>query len=138
MPEFEFIDHTADVGLVAYGATREEVFINAAAGMVNLITDPEKIAPSLQREINLDADDYADLLVAWLNELLYLFDAENLIFSRFDITRLTPNSLAATVSGEKIDLARHEIKTQVKAATYHQIKLETGAENFSARIILDI
>ncbi len=138
MPGFEFIDHTADVGLVAYGSTRKEVFINAAAGMVSLITDPEKVIPSYQREIALDADDYADLLIAWLNELLYLFDAENLIFSQFEITRLTPNSLTATVSGEKIDLARHEIKTQVKAATYHQIKLNPEKEGFSARIILDI
>ncbi|MFO8102179.1 MAG: archease [Dehalococcoidia bacterium] len=138
MPEFEIIDHTADVGLLAYGSTRKEVFINAAAGMVSLITDPEKVNPVCQREIALDADDYEDLLVVWLNELLYLFDAENLIFSRFEITSLNHDSLSAIVQGEKIDLARHEIKTQVKAATYHQIKLNSEEEGFSARIIFDI
>ena len=64
MTKFEIIDHTADVGLVAYGSTRKEVFINAAAGMFSLIVDPGKVAGTQQQEIALDADDYEELLFA--------------------------------------------------------------------------
>ena len=138
MTKFEIIDHTADVGLVVYGSTRKEVFINAAIGMFSLIVDSGKVSGTQQQEISLDADDYEELLVAWLNELLYLFDAENLIFSQFEISRLNSDSLTAIAYGEKIDLSRHEIKTQIKAATYHQLKLKTEDEGFSAQIILDV
>ncbi len=138
MTKFEIIDHTADVGLVVYGSTRKEVFINAAIGMFSLIVDPGKVSGTQQLEITLDADDYEELLVAWLNELLYLFDAENFIFSQFEISRLNSDSLTAIAYGEKIDLSRHEIKTQIKAATYHQLKLKTEDEGFSAQIILDV
>ena len=138
MTKFEIIDHTADVGLVVYGSTRKEVFINAAIGMFSLIVDPGKVSGTQQLEITLDADYYEELLVAWLNELLYLFDAENFIFSQFEISRLNSDSLTAIAYGEKIDLSRHEIKTQIKAATYHQLKLKTEGEGFSAQIILDV
>lgn len=138
MADYEFIDHTADAGLIAYGATREEVFINAAKGMFSLIIDPLDVGSSHQQEISLYAEDYEELLVTWLNELLYLLEAENLVFSKYEITSLSHDSLNATVFGEEIDLSRHTIKTQVKAATYHQIKMKKEGDGYNARVILDI
>jgi SHS2 domain-containing protein len=137
MPNFEFIDHTADIGLIAYGNSLAEVFANAAYGMFSLIADLEKIAEVLSHQVVAEAPDQEELLVAWLNELLYLFDAEGLIFSRFDITDLRQRYLRAMAYGEKVDPSRHNLKTQVKAATYHQLRLEKG-DNFKARIILDV
>jgi SHS2 domain-containing protein len=137
MPNFEFIDHTADIGLIAYGNSVEEVFINAAYGMFSLIADLEKVAEVMSHQVVAEAPDQEELLVTWLNELLYLFDAEGLIFSRFDIADLGQRYLRAMAYGEKVDPLRHNLKTQVKAATYHQLKLEKG-DGFSARIILDV
>ncbi len=135
--KFEFIDHTADVGLIAYGNSVEEVFLNAAYGMFSLIADLERVAEVISRQVVAEAPDQDELLVTWLNELLYLFDAEGLIFSRFEILDLREQSLRAMAHGEKVDPWRHNLKTQVKAATYHQLKLEKG-DHFRARIILDI
>jgi SHS2 domain-containing protein len=137
MPNFEFIDHTADIGLIAYGNSIEEVFVNAAYGMFSLIADLEKVAEVISHQVVAEAPDQEELLVTWLNELLYLFDAEGLIFSRFDIADLRQQYLRAMAHGEKVDPSRHNLKTQVKAATYHQLKLEKR-NNFKARIILDI
>jgi len=137
MQNFEIIDHTADVGIVAYGDSVEEVFINAAYGMFSLIADLEKVAEVIRHEIVAEAPDQEELLVTWLNELLYLFDADNLIFSRFEIVGLGQEHLRAIAYGEKADPLRHNLKTQVKAATYHLLKLEKG-DGFRAQIILDI
>ncbi|MCL0079306.1 archease [Dehalococcoidia bacterium] len=137
MPNFEFTDHTADIGIIAYGNSVEEVFVNAAYGMFSLIADPDKVAEVIRHQVVAEAPDQEELLVTWLNELLYLFDAEDLIFSRFEIVDLRQQYVRAMAYGEKVDPSRHNLKTQVKAATYHQLKLEKGDE-FSARIILDI
>jgi len=137
MPEFEIIDHTADVGIIARGDSVGDVFINAAHGMFSLIADLDKVAEVDIQEIVVEAPDQEELLVTWLNELLYLFDAENLIFSRFEITHLGKDKLEAIAYGEKVDPARHNLKTHVKAATYHMLKLRKE-DGFRAQIILDV
>lgn len=137
MPEFDIVDHTADVGIIARGDSVRDVFINAAYGMFSLIADLDMVVESYSQEITVDAPDQEELLVTWLNELLYLFDAENLIFSRFDITHLGKEQLHAVVYGEKVDSDRHNLKTQVKAATYHMLKLREE-NGFRAHIILDV
>ena len=138
MLEFEIIDHTADVGIIAYGNTVEQVFMNAATGMFSLIGDISKVSDELEQEIEVEADDQSELLVAWLNELLYLFDAENLIFSKFEIDKLTKTRLKATAYGEQFDTEKHGLKTQIKAATYHQLQLKQTEEGYKAQVILDV
>lgn len=137
MPNFDIIDHTADIGIIAYGNSVEEVFTNAAYGMFSFIADIDQIAEIIHNEIVIEAPDQEELLVTWLNELLYLFDAENLIFSRFEITHLDQEHLSAIVYGEKVDPLRHNLKTQIKAATYHLLKLEKN-DDFRAQVIFDI
>ena len=137
MERFSVIDHTADIGLVAYGESVEDIFINAAYGMFSLIGDLEKVTETMSREVFSEALNQEELLVTWLNELLYLSDAENLIFSRFEIVDLGQDHLKAIAYGEKVDPLRHNLKTQVKAATYHLLKLE-AVDGFKAQIILDV
>ena len=137
MPEYEIIDHTADVGIIARGDSVRDVFINAAHGMFSLIADLDMVVEVDSQEITVEAPDQEELLVTWLNELLYLFDAENLIFSRFEITHLGKEKLEAIAYGEKVDPARHNLKTQVKAATYPMLKLREE-DGFRAHIILDV
>ena len=136
MARFEVIDHTADIGIIAYGKDEKEVFTNSAFAMFSLIAELDGVAESVFREVEVTADDEETLLVAWLNELLYLFDVENIIFKRFDIISLDELRLRANAYGEKFDPLRHELKTQIKAATYHMLKIEKG-DGFRAQIIFD-
>ncbi len=135
--KFEIFDHTADTGVIAYGDDLKEAFENAAAGMFSLITDLNSIENNQTRKIDIDSTDYENLLVNWLNELIYLFDVENIIFNRFDIIRLDDNALSAVVSGEKVDLSRHEIRIGIKAATYHMLKIEKNGL-YKVQVIFDI
>ncbi len=135
--EFEIINHTADVGIIAYGADMNQAFANAARALFSLITDLDSVAEVLYRDIELAAPDQESLLVAWLNELIYLFDTENIIFKRFEITVLSDARLKARGYGEKVDSLRHKLKTGVKAATYHMLKVSRG-NGYRVQVIFDI
>ena len=137
MPDFEIVDHTADTGIIAYGKDIRELFINSARGMFSIIISPEQVAEVTRQDINVEAENQDELLVAWLNELLYLFDAENLVFARFEISDIGKTSMTATAFGETIDLNRHEIKSPIKAATYHLLKIEKN-DMMKAQVIFDI
>jgi SHS2 domain-containing protein len=87
--------------------------------------------------VELTAPDEEDLLVAWLNELIYLFDTENILFKRFEVTVLD-NRLKARVYGEKVDSSRHRLKTGVKGATYHMLGVSKGDSGCRVQVIFDI
>jgi SHS2 domain-containing protein len=135
---FEILDHTADVGIIAYGKDVEELFCNAALGLFSLITEPESVNEKLHFDLEVSSEDRDSLLVEWLNELIYLFDVRNILFNRFDIRSLTRNQLKATCYGEGFDPMKHIIKTGVKAATYHMLKLDNDGDEYKAQIIFDI
>jgi len=135
---FEIIDHTADMGIITYGADVEELFSNAALALFSLITEPESVEEKLHLDLEVSSEDRDSLLVEWLNELIYLFDAKHILFSRFDIESLTHNELKATCYGEDFDPLKHKIKIGVKAATYHMLKLDESGDGCKAQIILDI
>jgi len=92
---FEVIDHTADIGIVAYGADIKQVFANAALGLFNLMADLDAFKEDLQRELELSAEDVEVLLVEWLNELIYIFDVEHIIVKRLEIDELTSTQIRA-------------------------------------------
>ena len=135
---FEILDHTADTGIIAYGADVKELFSNAALALFSLITEPESVQEKLHLDLEVSSEDREGLLVEWLNELIYFFDAKHILFSRFDIGTLTYNTLKATCYGEYFDPKKHEIKIGVKAATYHMLRLDTNNNGYKAQIILDI
>jgi SHS2 domain-containing protein len=136
--EFEVIDHTADIGIMAYGADLKQAFANTARGLFSLITELDTVAVKKQHNIQITAPDREVLLVNWLNELIYLFEAKEMLFNRFDISSLTDTKLTATGHGEKIDLAKHTLKIQVKAITYHMLKIEQNECGWKARVIFDV
>ena len=135
--DFEIVNHTADVGIIAYGADIKQAFANAARALFSLITELDEVAEVLHRDIELIAPDEESLLVEWLNELIYLFDAENIIFKRFDITELNNTQLKARSYGEKVDSLKHKLKTGVKAATYHMLKVDKG-DGCQVQVLFDI
>ena len=135
--DFEIVDHTADIGIIAYGADIAQAFANAARALFSLITELDDVAEVLHRDTELTAPDEESLLVEWLNELIYLFDVENIIFKRFDIIRLNHTQLKARSYGEKVDRSKHKLKTGVKAATYHMLKVDK-ADGCKVRVLFDI
>jgi SHS2 domain-containing protein len=135
---FEIIDHTADMGIVAYGTDVEELFSNAALALFSLITEPERIEEKLHLDLEISSEGRDSLLVEWLNELIYLFDVKHILFNRFDIGSLTHNNLMATCYGENFDPMRHKIKRGVKAATYYMLRLDKNGSGYKSQIIFDI
>jgi SHS2 domain-containing protein len=135
--DFEILDHTADVGIIAYGADMKQAFANAGRALFSLITELDDVEEVLHRDAELTATDEESLLVEWLNELIYQFDTEGLIFKRFDITRLDNTRLKARGYGEKVDKSKHRLKTGVKAATYHMLKVEKN-DGFRVQVLFDI
>jgi len=135
--DFEIINHTADVGIIAYGADMKQAFANAAKGLFSLITELDDVEEVLHRDAELTATDEESLLVEWLNELIYQFDTEGIVFKRFDIIELENTRLKARSYGEKIDKSKHKLKMGVKAATYHMLKVERG-DGGKVQVLFDI
>jgi len=136
--KFEIIEHTADVGIAAYGDDIEEAFANAAYGLFSLITDIDSVGEDVRHDVEVTADNREELLVAWLSELIYLFEVEGVLFSRFDIAGLGEKKLKASCYGERIDPRRHDIKTGIKAATYHMLRVEQGEDGCRVQVLFDI
>lgn len=135
---FEVLDHTADIGIAAHGTDIKELFTNAALGMFSLMTDLADIEENLQRELNLSAEDNEVLLIEWLNELVYIFDVEHIIFKRFEIDELAGGQIRATCYGEHIEPGQHELKREIKAATYHMLRISKGSGGYEVKVIFDI
>lgn len=135
---FEIIDHTADIGMVAYGADIKQVFANAALGLFNLMADLDDVKEEVQHQVELSAEDAEVLLVEWLNELIYIHDVEHLIFKRFEIDKLTSTEIKARCFGEKIKLGQHRLKREIKAATYHMLRINKKDGGYEVQVIFDI
>jgi SHS2 domain-containing protein len=135
--DFEILNHTADVGIIAYGGDMSQAFANAARALFSLITELDDMAEVLHRDVELTASDEESLLVEWLNELIYQFDTESIIFKRFDIIQLNSTHLKARSYGEKVDKSKHKIKIGVKAATYHMLKVDRG-DGCKVQVLFDI
>ena len=140
MERFKFVDiTTADVAFVAYGKNLNELFSNAALAMFEVMINTKQIKPKIKKDVVAKGTDLQSLLFNWLNNLLVFVDAENLAFSKFDVNVDEKKlKLKAVCKGEKIDRKRHETRTNVKAATYHKMKIERGKSGWKAQVIIDI
>jgi SHS2 domain-containing protein len=132
---YEEIDHTADVGIRAYGRTVDELFANAAEGMFSLIADLTKVKPVGEVEVRLEAEDLSTLLLRWLSELLYLHETQRVVFSSFEV-HVVGTTLDGRARGEAIDKARHELKLAIKAVTRHGLTVDP--KKGIAEVIFDI
>jgi SHS2 domain-containing protein len=135
---YEVFEHTADIGLNVYGSTLPELFIHAAQGMESLMVAPEQVQVRVNREIVVEGHDKISLLIAWLNELIFLFDTEYLLLHQFQIDVLTETQLKARASGEPYDAQRHDLSSAIKAVTWHEAVVEQTDDGYKARIIFDI
>ncbi len=137
--KFRILDHTADIGIMAWGKTLAKLFANAALGMFSLIGELDRVENRFTTQVAVDGNDYEDLLVTWLNELLYLFEAEGVLLKEFTIQDLGQYYLKGIVSGEPIDVAKHTIHRVVKACTYYEVKVEKiRPQLWRAQVYFDI
>ena len=102
------------------------------------MVSPEQVHVVTSREISVDARDVVSLLISWLNELIFLFDTEYLLFRDFKIDVITETHIAGRASGEPYDAQRHELSSAIKAVTWHEASVTPTSEGYQARIIFDI
>ena len=135
---YETFEHTADLGLRVRAADLNALFAEAAQALfAAIVEDPGTVVARQSLEVRLDGADREYLLFDWLRELLYRFDSRHLLFGRFEV-RVGETGLEATARGEPLDRARHELAHEVKAITYHGLKVEQTADGWLAEVIVDI
>lgn len=137
---YEVFEHTADIGLRVRASTPEELFAEAGRGFFALIVDNlDEVAATetVQLRIQGRVEELDYLLFDWLNELLYLFDSRQLLLRDFKV-RLTESGLDATVCGEPFDAGKHRLEHELKAITYHGLKVQKTAAGWLAEVVLDI
>ncbi|MGE5195527.1 MAG: archease [Deltaproteobacteria bacterium] len=135
---YEIFEHTADLGLRVRAPTLSELMADAGRGLFAMVVeDPASVQAVVTREFHISGSDRTYLLFDWLNELLYVCDTQRLAFSQFDV-QMTADGLAATARGEPLDPARHRLTHEIKAITYHGLKVEQTDEGWLAEVIVDI
>jgi SHS2 domain-containing protein len=135
---YKLLDHTGDIGIRVWADDVKGLFAEAARALFDIITDRKKIVIRLSREVAVQGAGREELMVAWLNELLYIHEVEDLLFSDFAVSEITPGSLKGVARGEKFQEGRHLIKTAVKAVTYHLLEVKEKNGRWQAQIIIDI
>ncbi len=135
---YHFFAHTADVGLGVRGKTMAALFQNAASGVTSFLTHPENLKAKKKAVIELKAESWESLLVDWLGEVLYHFTVRGTGSSRFKVKTMEPHSIRAECWGEKLNPKRHPVFHEIKAVTYHDLKIRKRQGHFLTRIILDI
>ncbi|MCX5679223.1 MAG: archease [Candidatus Omnitrophica bacterium] len=138
MKRYEQFPHTADIGVRAFGKDIREIFENAAFAMFDIAADLEGLKCDIEERFELAADNSEELLVAWLDELLYRFYTKHIILSRFEITELTDKVLKAKAFGREIGSNRNRLKTEIKAATYSDLAIKKSEGGYLVEIIFDV
>jgi len=134
---FEIIEHTADVAILGWGPGLPEVFAAMARGLFDVIAGAETVRAVTERSVTLEADSHEELLHAWLDELNTLHQIEGELYRDFSV-RIDGLRLEADVRGEPLDRLRHDLRTEVKAITWHELRVDPTAEGYEAYVLLDI
>ena len=141
MKPYEFFEHTADIGVRVFGKDLKELFVNAAVAMFEIIAARKQKAESKSAkaekfEIRKQADNIENLLVNWLGELLFLFATKNIVFEKFEIKELDEKHIKALIFG--LAATNFDIKTEIKAVTYHMLEVKKKVKFWQARVVFDV
>jgi len=135
---YSLIEHTADMGIRIKGRDIREVFRKSAQATFSIIAHQERVRQpgKVSFNIELKSANLEELLVDWLNELLFLSSAKEAIFSDFKLLKITERTLQAVVCGSSA--ANYRMKTEIKAATYHGLSLKKIPRGWQAEVIFDL
>ena len=150
---FEILEHTADVGIRAFGRTLPELYGNAARGMLEVLLDPASVQPAEEETVAVAGADAVDLLIVWLHEILVRSDAGKRAFAQVRVSEVAEASsavaaataakagwrLAATLKGEPLDRLRHDLRAEIKGVPYYGARVEKMASGgWVAEVYFDI
>jgi len=135
---YQIIDHTADLGIIVKGPDLENLFIHAAQAMTDIMVKGDISEKTATRDVLVKGEDFPDLMVRWLGEILYLFEGENLILNSMEIKSISPIQLRATINLASFEPEHHQVLREIKAVTYHQISVNKSDDEWEARVIFDI
>ncbi|MDT8317861.1 MAG: archease [bacterium] len=138
MTSYRLFEHTADLGIEFFADSLEGLFIASASGLFDVISGIDEIKAEETFQINVEGIDMEDLLINWLRELLYLHQVKRILLCQFHISQISDTRLLGSVRGESFDAKRHEIKKEIKAVTYHDIKVSEKKGRWTARVIFDL
>jgi len=136
--KYKFINHTADVGIKVWGESLESLFENAAYSMFDILTELDKVKVKESLGVEIEGKRTDELLADWLRNLLYKFNGEGYLLREFNIEEISKKDLKAKVGGEKLDLSRHALKTEIKAVTYHGLEVKKTSQGWEAQVIFDV
>ena len=135
---YHIIDHTADLGIIVQGTDEKNLFIRAAQAMTDLMVEGDISKKTVMKDVSLQGEDFPDLMVRWLGEILYLFAGEKLIVNSIEIKSISPIQLKSTLTLSSFEPEHHQVIREIKAVTYHQISVDKTKDGWQARIIFDI
>lgn len=138
MKKYELLEHTAEIGIKAYGENEKELFENLAEGMFSITADLENVKPEVSCNFEASAENTQDLVFMYLSRLLYLFETKNILFCRFEIEKLQPGrKIAGKAWGEPLNREKHKLLRDIKAVTFHNLEVKKN-KVWSASVIFDI
>lgn len=137
-PFYTVIDHTADVGIEVEASSREELFLKSGLAMFDLMFGLGSVGKDVTKPLSVTAESPSELLIAWLNELLYFYAVERIIFSDFTDVELGEQTFRALGCGERYNPDKHRCDLEIKAATYHDVSLACIGGRWKARVIFDV
>ena len=143
--DFEFLEHTADLRFRSYGKTLDVCFENAARAMFLSVVDPNSVSvtPAAEKKLNIRSDGLETLLHDFLAEILFIFETEGLVFREFSVSVKKDGKdggyhVSARLGGEKFDPEKHVILSDIKAVTYHEIRVEKKDERWVSEVLCDV
>ena len=136
--KYKLIDHTADFGIQVFGADSQELFTNAALALFDVITETDMLKSLDSCNITASGEDWSDLMVNWLREILYLWNGKEMLVKAVQILSLSEKKISAKIYFDAYMPDRHIINTEIKAVTYHQIQVKSSPSGWEARVIFDI
>jgi SHS2 domain-containing protein len=136
-PSYREIEHTADLGVELNAPDLRSAFEGAAAAMFDVVSDLDRVGETWHGRVRVEGLDLGNLMVRWLSELLFVSESEGVLLSHFTVERLDGLVLEAAVAGEKLDRARHAVRVEIKAPTYHGLRIEESDNGWFVRVIFD-
>ena len=135
---YEEFEHPADIGLRVRGSSLAELFRNAARGMIELMLEPGTVTPRDGRPITATGDDAEMMLVGWLEEILFAFDADGFAPCEVEVERFEAGRVSGTLRGEPFDETVHEVRNVIKAVTWHGLKVEKQGDTYRVNVLFDV
>ena len=136
--KYKLIDHTADFGMQVFGSDSQELFTNAALALFDMITELDVLTGRNSCKMTVSGVDWADLMINWLREILYLWNGKERLVKSVKILSLSEKKISAIIYFDAYKPDRYIIKTEIKAVTYHQIQVKSSPSGWKAQIIFDI